>query len=61
MESNQLEAEKGFSYYGAIGALIFAYIICRVDIGYAVAELSKFSESPACCHYKAVKWVYHYL
>eukprot|EP00957_Ditylum_brightwellii_P199707 15223857-Ditylum_brightwellii.AAC.1 len=25
------------------------------DIGYAVAELSKFSASPACCHYKAIK------
>eukprot|EP00957_Ditylum_brightwellii_P097595 7432175-Ditylum_brightwellii.AAC.1 len=42
-ESNQLGAEKGFSYHGAIG------------IGYAVAKLSKFSTSPVCCHYKVIK------
>eukprot|EP00957_Ditylum_brightwellii_P121084 9235803-Ditylum_brightwellii.AAC.1 len=55
-ESNQLEAEEDFSYHSAIGELIFAYVICRTDIGYTVAELSKFSASPACCHYKAIKW-----
>eukprot|EP00957_Ditylum_brightwellii_P126038 9608620-Ditylum_brightwellii.AAC.1 len=26
------------------------------DIGYVVAELSKFSASPACCHYKEINW-----
>eukprot|EP00957_Ditylum_brightwellii_P178605 13604810-Ditylum_brightwellii.AAC.1 len=31
------------------------------DIGYGVAELSKFSASPACCHYKAIKRLYLYL
>eukprot|EP00957_Ditylum_brightwellii_P194435 14808088-Ditylum_brightwellii.AAC.2 len=54
-ESNQLEAEEGFSYHDAIGSLIFAYVICHIDIGYAVAKLSKFSASPACCHCKVIK------
>eukprot|EP00957_Ditylum_brightwellii_P053804 4076345-Ditylum_brightwellii.AAC.1 len=57
-ESNQLEAEEGFSYHSTIDELIFAYVIYHADIGYAVAELSKFSASPASCHYKAIKWVY---
>eukprot|EP00957_Ditylum_brightwellii_P210237 15364714-Ditylum_brightwellii.AAC.2 len=25
------------------------------DIGYTIADLSKFSALPACCHYKAIK------
>eukprot|EP00957_Ditylum_brightwellii_P123461 9413021-Ditylum_brightwellii.AAC.1 len=54
-ESNQLEAEEDFSYHGAIDELMFAYVIWRADIGYAVAEPSKFSALPACCHYKVIK------
>eukprot|EP00957_Ditylum_brightwellii_P039552 2992154-Ditylum_brightwellii.AAC.1 len=60
-ESKQLEADKGFSYQAAIGKLIFAYVICCPDIGYAVAELSIFSTSPAQCYYKAVNCVFCYL
>eukprot|EP00957_Ditylum_brightwellii_P162674 12387755-Ditylum_brightwellii.AAC.1 len=43
-ESNQLEAEEGFSYH---------------DNGYVVAKLSKLSASPACCHYKEIKQKEH--
>eukprot|EP00957_Ditylum_brightwellii_P033794 2561421-Ditylum_brightwellii.AAC.1 len=32
-----------------------------MDIGYASAELSKFSSKTAKCHYKAIKRVYRYL
>eukprot|EP00957_Ditylum_brightwellii_P207037 15351179-Ditylum_brightwellii.AAC.1 len=42
-ESKQLEVKEGFSHCGAMG------------IEYAVAKISKFSTSPACCHYKAIK------
>eukprot|EP00957_Ditylum_brightwellii_P008340 631234-Ditylum_brightwellii.AAC.1 len=54
-EYKQLEVEECFSYQAVIRKLIFAYMICQPDIGYAVAELSKFSTTPAQCHYKAVK------
>eukprot|EP00957_Ditylum_brightwellii_P087576 6667110-Ditylum_brightwellii.AAC.2 len=33
----------------------------KEDIGYAVAELSKFSTTPAQCHHKAVKCIFCYL
>ena len=56
-----LEREAGFSYRTALGELIFAYVICRPDIGYAVAELSKFAARPARCHYLAVKRVFRFL
>eukprot|EP00957_Ditylum_brightwellii_P126812 9666636-Ditylum_brightwellii.AAC.1 len=32
----------------------------KEDIGYTIAELSKFSALPAHCHCKAIKWVYQY-
>eukprot|EP00957_Ditylum_brightwellii_P191091 14550092-Ditylum_brightwellii.AAC.1 len=54
-ESNQLAPEEDFFYYGTIGKFIFSYVICHTNIGYMVAELSKFSASPACCHYKVTK------
>eukprot|EP00957_Ditylum_brightwellii_P138081 10526849-Ditylum_brightwellii.AAC.1 len=46
-ECEQLKAEEGFSYQAAIKELIFSYVICYPDIGYAVAKLSKFSTMPA--------------
>ena len=56
-----LEKEAGFGYQKAIRELLYAYVLCRPDIGYAMAELSKFSQNPARCHYNAVKRVFRYL
>ena len=56
-----LEKEAGFGYRKAIGELLYAYVLCRLDIGYAMAELSKFSQNPDRCHYNAVKRVFRYL
>ena len=60
-ERQALVEEFGFSYHSAIGELLYAYIFCRPDKGYAMAELSKFSQNPARCHYIAVKRVFRYL
>eukprot|EP00957_Ditylum_brightwellii_P071369 5425597-Ditylum_brightwellii.AAC.1 len=60
-EAIKLANEEGFSYQATIGKLLFIYVICRPDIGYTVAELSKFSNKPAQCHYKTIKRVYRYL
>eukprot|EP00957_Ditylum_brightwellii_P069189 5253942-Ditylum_brightwellii.AAC.1 len=59
-EATKLANKEGFSYRAAIGKLLFAYVICRPDIGYSVAELSKSSNKPAKSHYKAIKRVYRY-
>jgi hypothetical protein len=60
-EKAELERSAGFAYRNAIGELLYAFVTCRLDIGYAMAELSKFSSAPAACHYAATKRVYRYL
>jgi hypothetical protein len=60
-ERQQLEETMGFSYRQAIGELIFALTICRIDISVAVITLSQYSENPAKEHYQATKAVFVYL
>jgi hypothetical protein len=60
-EAAAIEKSAGFSYRTVIGELIFAYVTCRLDIGFAMAELSKFNAAPAACHYAAAKRVCCYL
>jgi hypothetical protein len=60
-ERDQLEDSMGFSYRQAIGELIFAHTICRIDISIAVITLSQYSANPAKEHYQAVKAVFVYL
>jgi hypothetical protein len=50
-----IEAAAGFAYRTDIGEIIFAYVTCRLDISYAVTELSKFSTRPTTSHYVALK------
>ena len=61
VEAKQLAKENGFSYRNILGELIYAYVICRLDIGYAVCFLARFSDSPHDEHYKALKGVCKYL
>ena len=51
-QHQKLEDEMGFSYRTLLGELMFCYVTCRPDIGYAVCTLSKFSSSPGKLHYK---------
>ncbi len=44
-EAKALETEM-VGYRAALGELIYVYVTCRLDIGYAVARLSNFSSSP---------------
>jgi len=57
----QIEKEVGFGYQQVLGKLIYAYIVCRIDIGYAVVFLSRFSTAPSKEHYLALKGVCKYL
>jgi len=45
-EHKNLEREVGFSYQQVLGELIYAYIVCQLDIGYAVVLLSHFASAP---------------
>mmetsp|Transcript_12598 Transcript_12598/g.19386 ORF Transcript_12598/g.19386 Transcript_12598/m.19386 type:complete len:128 (-) Transcript_12598:412-795(-) len=54
----QLEKEMGFSNRMAIGELIFALILCCVDISPSVIILSQHNANPAKIHYIAVCQVF---
>jgi hypothetical protein len=56
-----IETAPGFAYRTDIGEIILAYAKCRLGIGYAVTELSKFSTRPVDVHYMALKRVFRYL
>jgi len=60
-EHKALEAEQGFGYRSALGKNLFAYALCRPDIGYAVTTLAKFSTAPSALHYKSLKHLAIYL
>jgi hypothetical protein len=60
-EHRDLEKKVGYSYRQILGEIIYAYVICRLDIGYAATFLSRFSQAPAEEHYKALKDVVKYL
>mmetsp|Transcript_22934 Transcript_22934/g.34779 ORF Transcript_22934/g.34779 Transcript_22934/m.34779 type:complete len:171 (+) Transcript_22934:415-927(+) len=60
-QAKKLEKEMGFSYRMAIGELIFALILCRVDISPSVIMLSQHNAHPAKIHYNAVRQVFSYL
>ena len=56
-----LARKHGFSYRTLLGELLYAYVTCRPDIGYAVVTLSKFSTCPHDVHYALLKKVAKYL
>ena len=56
-----LEKKKGFNYHMLLRELMYAYITCWPDIGYAVSTLSKFSSASTKYHYKLLKGVEKYL
>ncbi len=60
-EAKAIVAKKGFSYRNVLGELIFAYVICRLDIGYSVCLLARFSERPHEEHFDALKGICKYL
>ena len=56
-----IEVEAGFSYRSVLGALIYACVVARPDIRYAVTTLARFSDHPAKVHYDALRRVARYL
>jgi hypothetical protein len=60
-EKAGLERASGFTYRTAIGEMMYEFVTYRLDIGYAMAELSKFSCGQATCHFDAAKRVFRCL
>ena len=60
-EHAALEKQVGFGYRQVMGELIYAYVLCRVDIAYAVTFMSRFAQAPAAEHYQALKGICRYL
>ena len=56
-----LEKSSGFSYCTLLGQLMYSYVTCHPDIGYAVTILSKFFSTSSAFHYKLLKGVAKYL
>ena len=61
LEHSAIEAAAGFSNCRVLGALIYAYVVARPDIGYTVTTLARFSDHPAKVHYDALRRVLRYL
>jgi len=60
-DHKSLERKIGLSYQQVLGELIYAYIVCQLDIGYAVVLLSCFATTPAREHYLMLKGICKYL
>ena len=60
-EFETLVKNHGFSYRTLLGELLYAYVTCRPDIGYAVITLSKFSTCPSDFHFVMLRKVAKYL
>jgi len=60
-EHQALLARFGFSYRGLLGEILYAYVTCRPDIGYAAITLSKFSSAPSEFHFAMLKKLMKYL
>ena len=62
VEAQALEIEMGLSYRQAIGELIFAMTVGRIDISYPIIKLSQqYSAHPSKAHYQALKHIFVHL
>jgi hypothetical protein len=58
-EFAKVEKAAGFGYRQVLGELIYAYVTCRLNIGYAVTFLARHAQSSTAKHYAALKHVVH--
>lgn len=60
-EHDDIEERMGFKYRTILGELMYAYVTCRLDAGFAICTLAKFSSQPHEKHYKYLKRLTLYL
>ena len=47
VDAYNLELSQGFAYQTLLGEMMYAYVTCRPDIGYAITTMNKFSTKPS--------------
>ena len=60
-EQQHVHQQAGFSFRMATGELIYALIVARMEISFAIIKLSQYSPNLALIHYKALRHVFAYL
>lgn len=60
-EHAAIEKEAGFDYRQVLGETIYAYVVCRQDISFAVTFLARYATCPTRKHYDALKHLWKYL
>ena len=56
-----LETQSKYSYRNVLGKIMYVYIVCHPDIGYAITTLSPFSSGSSAFHYKLLQGLAKYL
>ncbi|GAX10430.1 hypothetical protein FisN_21Lu161 [Fistulifera solaris] len=56
-----LETKHGFKFRSLLGELLYTYVTCRPDVGYALVTLSKFAAYPHDVHFTLLKDIARYL
>ena len=60
-EMCKLDTKYGFKYRTATGMLLFACVLCHLDIGFLVITLSKYNHQPNEEHFEVAAQVLKYL
>jgi hypothetical protein len=55
------ETNAGFSYRSILGCVIYVYVVARIDIGFAVTLLARFSNHPVKIHFDSLRRLARYL
>ena len=61
VDAFKLELSQGFAYHTLPGEMMYVYVTCRSDIGYAITTMSKFSTKPSKYHYELLREIANYL
>jgi hypothetical protein len=52
---NEHEVNAGFLYCSVVGAIIYVYVVARIDIGFAITLLARFSDHPTKIHFDSLR------
>lgn len=58
---SEFEIAAGFAYRSVLGAVIYIYVVARIDIGFAVTLLARFSDHPSKIHFDSLRRLARYL
>ena len=61
VDAYKLKLSQGFGYRTLFGEMMYVYVTCRPDIGYAITTMSKFSTKLSNSHYELPKGIAKYL